>query len=116
MTMTTKNIDRIRQSTRKVASKEFRGNRWGLRHAEAMTSPARGFEASLVTMLRAWAEYADAHVARYESPIDAVLGQSWQEIGEALIGLLNGETGRLDCGTLDGLIRDIAAAEGRPLR
>ena len=46
------------------------------------------------------------HKARFESAIgeDYVLGPQWQAIGEGLRGLLNGETGRLDCGTLDGFI------------
>ena len=34
-----------------------------------------------------------------------MLGQEWAAMGRALLGLLNGETGRIDCGTLDGDIR-----------
>lgn len=43
---------------------------------------------------------------------DYVLGPEWATIGRALLALLNGETGRLDCGTLDGIIRDTLRAEG----
>lgn len=54
------------------------------------------------------------HRARYESPIgdDGVLGPEWRDIGLGIRGLLNGETGRLDCGTLDAFILDTLKAEG----
>lgn len=72
------------------------------------------FETQIVRMLDAWKEYAADHKARYESPIgdDGVLGAYWESIGDALRGLLNGETGRLDCGTLDGFILDTMKENG----
>ena len=65
-------------------------------------------------MIQALANYADAHQARYESPIgqDGVLGPQWEVIGTALLELLNGDLGALDGGTLDGLLRDMLHAEG----
>jgi len=65
-------------------------------------------------MLRGWLTYADRHQARYHSGIgaDGVLGDEWAALGHAILGLLNGETGRLDCGTLDALIRGTLVAEG----
>lgn len=43
---------------------------------------------------------------------DGVLGPAWQEIGEAIRTLLNGEAGRLDCGTLDSILLDAMQANG----
>jgi hypothetical protein len=65
-------------------------------------------------MVRGWAKYADAHRARFETGIgdDYVLGPEWSAIGFALIGLLNGELGGFDGGTLDAFLRDSLAAEG----
>ena len=50
-----------------------------------------------------------AHQDAYEFSIhaDGVLGAAWAQIGEGLLGLLNGERGRLDGGTLDRAIRDL---------
>lgn len=58
-------------------------------------------------MLTGWHHYAGVHQHQYESPIgdDGVLGPMWQAIGQALLGLLNGDLGRLDAGTLDAFIR-----------
>lgn len=87
---------------------------WKERHNAATMSLGRPFESAIVHMLEAWARYADDHRARYESPIgeDYVLGPEWRDIGLGIRGLLNGETGRLDCGTLDGFILDTLKAEG----
>lgn len=85
---------------------------WQDRHDEAIKHRAifqnkhYAMETPMVDMLRGWAEYAEDHKARYETPVgdDGVLGAYWESMGDALRGLLNGETGRLDCGTLDGFI------------
>lgn len=65
-------------------------------------------------MIKGWAKYAEDHRARFESPIgqDGVLGDYWESIGDALRGLLNGDCGRLDCGTLDGFILRTMAGNG----
>lgn len=54
--------------------------------------------------------YAHAHKSRYESAIgdDYILGPCWLKIADGLLGLLNGETGNLDCGTMDAAIRNAA--------
>jgi hypothetical protein len=69
---------------------------------------------SLIQALNAWTEYARAHLRRYESNIgdDGFLGPVWCKWGLALRGLLNGETGDLDCGTLDSIIHDNLTAQG----
>lgn len=86
---------------------------WQGRHLAAVMSP-RGAEKPFVAMLKGWLEYADTHANRNEGSIgeDYVLGPEWETIGRSLVSLLNGETGRLDCGTLDSLIRSSLVAEG----
>jgi hypothetical protein len=86
---------------------------WMNRHLAAVLTPRNGIESALVQMFSGWLKYADEH-NRYETGIgsDYVLGVEWAKIGGALLGLLNGETGRLDCGTLDSLIRNVLSAEG----
>lgn len=83
---------------------------WKASHFAALSQPRPGFEAAISGGFYAWAAYADGHRARYDAPIgdDGVLGPQWAAWGSALIGLLNGETGRLDCGWLDGEIRRLA--------
>ena len=64
-------------------------------------------------LLSGWLRYADAHRGAYESGIgaDYVLGPAWAQIGAGLRALLNGELGRLDGGTLDGLLCSTLTAE-----
>ena len=73
-----------------------------------------GLERAYVLMLRGWLEYADAHRLTMGSKIgdDHVLGDEWFKIGEALRGLLNGDLGRLDGGTLDTIIADNLNEQG----
>src|SRR5208283_6086371 len=86
---------------------------WQERHMEAVKHP-RSFEQPMVHAIEAWLQYADEHQTRYESLIgdDGVLGDYWESMGDALRGLLNGECGRLDCGTLDSLILDAMREAG----
>jgi hypothetical protein len=90
-------------------------NGWQDRHMRALGVP-QGFEAGIVGMIESWARYADQHRARYETPIgdDYVLGPAWRDLGLSIRALLDGETGRLDCGTLSGFIHDTLASEGFP--
>ncbi len=86
---------------------------WQDRHVEALYAP-KGFEAPIVGMIAAWAQYADTHAARYESGIgaDYVLGVAWHEMGVLIHDLLNGELGRLDGGTLSSFLHTTMRAEG----
>ena len=65
-------------------------------------------------MAKGFAQYAETHQRQFESTIgeDYVLGPEWAQIGKGILGLLNGETCRLDCGTVDGFIRDTFTANG----
>jgi len=69
---------------------------------------------NLKQLALAWLMYADSHQERFESTIgdDQFLGPEWAKIGAALRELLNGELGRLDGGTLDGVLYDTLKAEG----
>jgi hypothetical protein len=89
---------------------------WQDRHDAAIDAP-KGFEVPIVAMLKGWALYAERHKAEYDSLIgdDGVLGSEWAEIGKALLGLLNGQLGRLDGGTLDGYIWNFAEKHGANL-
>lgn len=85
---------------------------WQQRHMHALMRPT-GPERAVIGLLAGWATYADQHRAHYGSGIgaDGVLGPQWMAIGEAIRGLLNGECGRLDCGTLDAFICNTLRAE-----
>ncbi len=71
-------------------------------------------EMAIPQMLRAWENYAKAHAKRFDAKIgeDYVLGPAWQDIGLGIRSLLNGESGRLDCGTLDAFILDTLSDNG----
>jgi hypothetical protein len=102
-----------RQFTRPSPSLKGNLGDWHGRHMTAITAPV-GHERPIVNLIKAWTDYADQHAHRFESGIgkDYVLGAEWEVIGSALLGLLNGELGRLDGGTLDGFIRNTLKAEG----
>ena len=87
---------------------------WRERHAAAMRRPCADFEEGLVGIFGGWVAYAEAYREAFESGIsnDYVLGPEWARVGRGLLGLLNGPTGRLDCGTLDGAIREALDAHG----
>jgi hypothetical protein len=67
---------------------------------------------ALRRMLVGWAAYAVAYRLRFGSPIgsDGVLGDEWAMIGRGLLGLLDGETGGWDCGSISQNIRETMKA------
>ena|SRR5690348_2703764 len=92
--------------------------RWKAGHNDAVTSAphTRGssFDGALVNMLKGWYDYAALHEDRFEAKVaeDYVLGPQWFAVGTALLVLLNGDTGRLDAGTVDRFIRDTMVKAG----
>lgn len=89
------------------------GTGWTQRHMAAWTAP-KGTEAPIVSLIRSLADYADAHQSRFESSIgdDGFLGPEWLQILKSTRALLNGDCGRLDCGTLDHMLCEMAIAAG----
>lgn len=92
---------------------------WRLRHQTAVIEaekhrPYTTHERVIVQAIGAWCDYAKAHAELYEAPIgeDYVLGLCWARWGFALRDLLNGNCGRLDCGTLDTIIHDNLKEQG----
>lgn len=79
---------------------------WKEQHRSAIRVPMPNTERPMVRGIEAWINYAVAHQKRFESPIgeDYVCGLAWARWGFALRELLNCETGRLNCGTLDGIL------------
>jgi hypothetical protein len=96
-----------------TAGKKFQENNWGARHCAAWREPQPN-EEGVVNLLKAAAVYADNHRKRFESGVgeDGFLGQHWVGIVKAVRVLLNGDCGRLDCGTLDKLILEMLEIEG----
>ncbi len=86
---------------------------WQTRHIGALKCPARA-ESAIIGMIEAWARYADQHRALYGAKLadDSYLGPIWNDLGRSIHGLLNGETGRLDCGTLSSFIHSTRTCEG----
>lgn len=105
--------DLIRASIETARTKDFQGNAWGARHAAAFSLP-RGPEIGVVGLVHALAAYADNHFRTYDSTIgeDGFLGPRWADMIRNARALLNGDCGRLDCGTLDGLLCDMLVKEG----
>jgi hypothetical protein len=93
---------------RKRAERMPHENGWLERHDQAaLTHP-------LARMLDYAERYANQYQARYDSKIgeDGVLGDYFKEILSGIRGLLNGETGGLDCGTMDAAILNLASDVG----
>jgi hypothetical protein len=78
-----------------------------------MTDP-NGIESPIINLLKVLDTYERNHVTRYDSAIanDYALGAAWLEIAKSARTLLNGELGRLDAGTLDGILLDMIVTAG----
>jgi len=89
---------------------------WNREHEEAMRNPRPGFERGITGLIRSLAELAKAHYDRYGVYIfeDGYLGDEWSQILSSAHAMLNGETGRLDCGTLSRQIEDLRTSGGSP--
>ena len=79
---------------------------WETQHRAAMHRPRRGFESCIVDTLSAIQHYCTAHRRRYGESIayDYVLREGVIDMVRGLRVLLSGETGRLDRGTVDGML------------
>lgn len=82
-----------------------------LRYWQVSTHPQ---ERGLRKILEGLAQYADGFKRECGIPLgeDYVIGDEWITALRAFIGLLNGPSGRLNCGTLDTAARDLAEHQG----
>jgi len=74
----------------------------------------KAMEQAIVHACESLRLFGESHAELYNSPIgeDGVLGECWTDMAKALIGMLNGESGRLDCGTVESSIRYMAEEFG----
>jgi hypothetical protein len=86
---------------------------WMEQHLRAILSP-QGFEVPIVGLINSLKTYMLEHESCYGSFIaeDYVLGPQFLKAAKAVRELLNGETGRLDCGEMDSTIRRMLYAAG----
>ncbi len=78
-----------------------------IRHSQAIQNP-RGIERAITALRSGLLEYGLQYSETFEGCEvggDGVLGDAWLDMARAYLALLNGPTGRLDCGTLDGEVR-----------
>lgn len=86
-------------------------------HQRAWDNPYPGFETAIVHFVKGLLAYNEVYHARYGVSVsqDPALGVNWLDIARGTVGLLDGDTGRLSCAALDGLIRGTAERAGYPL-
>jgi hypothetical protein len=86
---------------------------WRARHRAAEQRPTQG-EKAILQLIDALNYYQEAHRDIHGSQLadDAVLGEYWIKMVRSAEGLLNGDLGRLDGGTLDRMLRAIAVDAG----
>lgn len=85
---------------------------FAIEHNMAVDNPKPGIERAIVGMIKSLEEYARAYRRSWDSPIgeDYVLGaDGFKPMVEGLRVLLNGDSGRLDCGTIDGYLLKLCA-------
>jgi hypothetical protein len=90
------------------------GKEAGKVHAKAWGQPEIGFESSIVGLVRAIADYADAYKERYQKSVctDETLSEDWQSLVYRCGELLTGDIGRLNRSVLDSLLDDFLKNEG----
>jgi hypothetical protein len=87
---------------------------WQDRHHAAWFNPRKGSEVRIVRLIEALALYAANHEHAEDGGIgsDGYCGEYWLDMMRAARKLLSADLGRLDGGTLDGLLFDMAEAAG----
>lgn len=80
--------------------------------ARMQPAPKHDFEQAILRLADAVAWYVNAYLRDNESPFDYVLGPYLGRVLGSIIGLLNGDVGRLDAGTVDSWCRDVAERIG----
>lgn len=77
------------------------------RHNKAITDPKSGFEAFFVSQFDALLMYVQAYQKALNCDVreDNIIGDQFSNMGEALIGLLDCEHGRIDAATYAHSVR-----------
>jgi hypothetical protein len=93
-------------------TERFSGS-WAKVHNAACDRPGRK-EKPIVMACHALRLYAERHREAYGIAVceDGVIGPAWLAMVRGVRVLLNGETGSLDCGTIDAYLCDLAAENG----
>lgn len=95
-------------------------NTWLVRHASAWERPRNGAESGLKSLIVGYATLADLYDTdptwdpeeRRTLGGDGYFGEHAESMIQAMLAYLNFDCGRFDCGTLDRLIRELAALSG----
>jgi len=97
-----------------MPTKTVSADYWKERHARAYRTPRQGVERALRSIIDGLEEYARGHEAANGSKLseDYILGEYWISAWSDVRGLLNGDIGRFDGGSLDRRLGDIATAGG----
>lgn len=77
-------------------------------HRSAISFPNPGHERAIRDLFVALEMYVNASHLEYGDAVDGVLSASLGDIVDGLRGLLNGDLGRFDGGTLDQFLMDIS--------
>lgn len=86
-------------------------------HNEAFANPRPGFEQAIADLISGFITYRVAYVDRYHVELsnDPHVSNDWLTVARGIVGLLDGDTERFHCPTLDGLIRATAQQAGLSL-
>ena len=87
---------------------------WQDRHRDAWFHPRKGAEVRIVRLIESLSLYAESHEYADDGGIgsDVYCGEYWLDMMRAARKLLSADIGRLDGGTLDGLLFDMVEAAG----
>lgn len=86
---------------------------WRSRHEDAWIAPRPGPERAIKSLISGFADLADASEAGGQLlGEDGYFGEHAKDMIQAMLAALNLDMGRLDCGSLDTLIRQLAKASG----
>lgn len=88
------------------------GKDWGGRHVKAFNTP-NAKETGIVSLIWALAIYADGYREQFGDSIgnDGFAAEVWAGLIGGTLQLLNMEIGRLDGGTLDRTLREMAQSQ-----
>lgn len=86
---------------------------WYENHCAAWNNP-RGVEKGVRLLIEGYAQLADALFQTNETKVgnDGYFHEHAKDLILALVAALNMDTGRFDCGSLDGLVRRLAQVSG----